>query len=271
MNSIVSWLSQRKWINAFILIGYFVAVVLPHKLFGTFLNTQVFKGITRAEYNQIVLSFAIGVLLLFCTILFRNIYRHINRNLILAYLSINVIFAALVMRYLFVINIEVIHYPQYALFALLCFPLINNYHQTLIWTTIAGAIDEAYQYFYLAPKDTSYYDMNDVVTNLIGAVFGLLFLWSFTIPNKNLQPFWNSKGFFGVVAIIILVLVLNLSGILSIHPSDETPYQLLRKWPKGFWTNANHGVTYHIIQPIEGAIVTLGLWGLYFKLGNSKT
>ena len=271
MNNIVSWFSQHKWINAGILIGYFLAVVLPHKRFGTFLNKVVFKGITRAEYNQIVLSFAVVALLLFCTILIRNIYKHTSRNRLLAYLIVNVIFAALVMRFLFVINIEVIHYPQYALFAMICFPLINNYHQTLIWTTIAGAIDESYQYFYLAPKDTFYYDMNDVVTNLLGAVFGLLFLWSFKIPNKNQVPFWKSTGFYGIAIILIFILLLTLLGILSIHPSDETPYQLLRKWPEGFWTNANHGVIYHIIQPIEGTLITVGLWGLYYKIGRRRT
>lgn len=268
MRNIVSWLSQHKWINACILLGYFLAVALPHKRFGTFLNNVVFKGITRAEYNQIVLSFAVVILLLFSSILFRVLYTHVSRNLILSYLAVNVILAALVMRFLFVINIEVVHYPQYAFFAIICFPLINNYHQTLIWTTIAGAIDEAYQYFYLAPKDTSYYDMNDVVTNLLGAVFGLLILWSFKVPNKNHARFWKSPGFYGLTAIIILILILNLSGILSIHPSDETPYQLLRKWPEGFWTNANHGVVYHIIRPIEGAVITIGLWLCYSRIGN---
>jgi len=268
MIRIISWLSQNKWINALILLGYFIAVVLPHKKFGTFLNTKVFRGITRAEYNHIVLSCALVVLLIFCAILFKKIYEHASRNIILSYLLVNVIFASLVMRYLFVINIEVIHYPQYALFAILCFPLFNNYHHTLMWTTIAGAIDEAYQYFYLAPKDTFYYDMNDVITNLIGAVFGLLFLWSINIPERNSVPFLKSSGFYGFAAIVTLIIVLNLIGILSIYPSDDTPYQLLRKWPEGFWTNANHGVIYHITRPLEGAIITMALWALYSKLGK---
>ena len=151
------------------------------------------------------------------------------------------------------------------------FSINQQLSSTLIWTTIAGAIDEAYQYFYLAPKDTFYYDMNDVVTNLLGAVFGLLFLWSFKIPNMNQVPFWKSTGFYGIAIIPIFILLLTLLGILSIHPSDETPYQLLRKWPEGFWTNANHGVIYHIIQPIEGTLITVGLWGLYYKIGRRRT
>ena len=268
MSGIISWLTRNKWINALVLLGYFLAVVLPHKKFGTFLNTQVFKGITRAEYNQIVLSFALVALLIFCTVLFRKIYKHTSRKLLSSYLLVNVIFAGLVMRYLFVINIEVVHYPQYALFAILCFPLFNNYRHTLIWTTIAGALDEAYQYFYLAPKDTFYYDMNDVITNLIGGVFGLLFLWSFNIPERKSGPFWKSSGFYGLVAIVTLIIVFNLAGVLSIYPSDEVPYQLLRKSPEGFWTNANHGVVYHIVRPFEGAIITTALWAFYSNLGK---
>ena len=268
MSGIISWLTRNKWINAFVLLCYFLAVVLPHKKFGTFLNTKVFKGITRAEYNQIVLWIASVVLLIFCCVLIRNIYKLKQRKWLIGYLIVNVILAGLALRYLFAINIEVIHYPQYALFAIFCYPILGNLHQTLIWTTIAGAIDEAYQYFYLAPKDTFYYDMNDVITNLIGAVFGLLFLWSFGFHNQRRNAFLRSSAFYGLIGVALIILISCATGLLSIYPSDISSYQLLRTWPEGFWREINYGGVYHVTGPLEGAIITIGLWAFYSKLGK---
>ncbi len=269
MLRVLDWLSRHPLINGIVITLYYLAVVLPHKRFGTFLNTQVFKGITRTEYNQIVLVIASIILIIFSGILIRNLNSHKQRKLISTYLVLNILLAAVVMCYLFVINIEVVHYPQYALFAIISYPLLNNLHQSLIWTTIAGAIDEAYQYFYLAPKDTYYYDMNDVVTNLIGAVFGLLLIWSYGRHNHRNTPFFKSSGFYAICGVLLVVLIACWSGLLSIYPSDTSSYQLLRQWPEGFWTSAKFDVNYHIIQPLEGAVIVVVLWFIYSKIGTT--
>ncbi len=268
MNKVVNRLTEHKWINLLILLTYYIAVVLPHKAFGTFLNTKVFKGITRDEYNMIVLFIAIVVLSVFAYLFLRNSSTRPFKRRLWFYMGANILFASLVMTYLFVINIEVVHYPQYALFAILAFPLIGNYQQTLIWTTIAGIIDEAYQYFYLSPKDTSYYDFNDVVTNLIGAVFGLLFLRSFGVKNFYQPPFIKSPALYAIISLMLVVIALNLSGILSIYPNDDTPFQLLKKWPDGFWSTVHPNVTYHVMRPLEGTLVTFALWLFYSKIGD---
>lgn len=260
MKQIIDWLSAHKFFNLLLLFAYYIAVVLPHKQFGTFLNQKVFKGITRAEYNQMVLTG--GLILLFCYlfIFVKNTWQLESKNKLWIYMAVNIVLSALVLNFLFVINIEVVHYPQYALFAVLCFPLLRNFQQTLIWTTIAGAIDEAHQYFYLAPKDTSYYDFNDVVTNLVGAVFGLLLIRGFDILSTRHKPFHQSTAFYGLVALGVIIIGTLLTGTLSIYPSEDTTYQLLRKFPEGFWSKANPNVVYHIMQPLEGTIVTILLW-----------
>lgn len=268
MNKLIDWLSAHKIVNVLLLAVYYLAVVLPHKRFGAFLNTKVFKGITRDEYNMIVLFIAVLVLAIFSFLFLKNSSTRPFKRRLWFYMGANVLFAALVMSFLFVINIEVIHYPQYALFAILSHPLIKNYQQTLVWTTIAGSIDEAYQYFYLAPKDTSYYDFNDVVTNLVGAVFGLLFIRSFGITQTNLTAFFRSTAFYALIGIGLIIAVLCVIDVLSIYPSEVSQYQLLRKWPEGFWSTVHPNVTYHVMRPIEGTLVTIALWLFYSKIGD---
>ena len=178
MHQIIQWLKNHKTANIVILIIYYIVVVLPHKRFGSFLNDQVFTG-TRDDYNLKVIIGASVLFLIYFFPFFKNTIKATDRYRLWMYLGLNTILAIMVINILFVINIEVIHFPQYAMCALIIFPLVGNYTGTLVWTTMAGMLDEAYQYFYLAPTDTSFYDLNDVVTNLIGAVFGLLLIRSF--------------------------------------------------------------------------------------------
>jgi hypothetical protein len=74
-----------------------------------------------------------------------------------------------------VANIELIHFPQYAVLAVLLFA--GGLHPTwaLIGATSLGAIDEVYQHFVLyADRQEAYLDFNDMVLNCIGAAGGLL-------------------------------------------------------------------------------------------------
>ena len=277
MKRFINWLSEHRLANFVILFIYFLAVVLPHKRFGTFLNNTVVGtlGIDnntaegRHTYNLVTLSIAAIILCLLLYVFIKNTKDAVHRNRIWGYMIANTILAIIVLQFLFVVNIEFVHYPQYAMFAILSFPLIQNYHQTLIWTTLAGTIDEAYQYFYLAPNDTPYYDMNDVITNLIGAVFGLLFLWSFNIKNGLNSRFFKSSAFYAWVALGGIIAIFCFSGILSIYPSDTTAFQLLKKWPTEFWSKVHPNVTYHITKPLEGTLIVIGLWLFYGKIGQN--
>jgi len=181
-----------------------------------------------------------------------------------------VLFAVIIINLLFVINIEVIHYPQYAILSILLFPLIKNFNSTLIWTTIAGAVDEGYQYFYLAPNDTGYYDFNDVITDLIGASFGLLFLRSFDISNASKTSFWKSSAFYGLLVMTIVVMLLIALKVLSIYPDTEAMYQMVIQNPSGFWSKIHPNVTYHVVRPSEGLLITIFLWLFYSRIGHGS-
>ena len=183
-------------------------------------------------------------------------------------MSINILFAIIIINFLFVINIEVIHFPQYAAFAILIYPMIRNYNSTLIWTTIAGSIDEAYQNFYLAPKDTGYYDWNDVITNLVGGVFGLLLLKSFGVGQHVNLTWSKSSGIKGLVVVCGLVFGLWLSGFLSIYPSEISTIQLVSKELTGFWNEVPPEVVFHIVRPLEGFIITVMLFFFYSRIGE---
>ena len=274
MKGFVYFMKERRWLNILLLSIYFIAVVLPHKRFGTFLNETVVGGLGinnntpegRQEYNFYALSIVLILLIILLYFIIRNTRKLADRKLIWGFMILNIILAGLIIKFLFVVNIECVHFFQYAAFAILLYPLVGNYQSTLVWTTIAGMIDEAYQYFYLAPMDTSHYDFNDVVTNLVGAVFGLLLLRSVDIQEHNRFNLKRATFWIGLATIILVVIGLHVSDIMSIYPSEEHNYHILREMPNGFWSKISPNVTYHIVRPIEGVIMTVGLWLLYSKL-----
>ncbi len=76
-------------------------------------------------------------------------------------------------RWLLVTNIELIHFPQFALISVLF--LIAGAGAKLAWLlgSLAGLLDETYQYrvIYDGVPNT-YFDINDILLNTIGAAWG---------------------------------------------------------------------------------------------------
>jgi len=73
---------------------------------------------------------------------------------------------------------EYIHYPQYAILAVLLALCIDPHRisvpwmRILFWTSLLGFFDEMNQYFYLCKSYGDYLDFNDALMNLLGAQAG---------------------------------------------------------------------------------------------------
>jgi len=264
----IKWLSERKFLNATLLLVYYLLVVLPHEWVGL-QTVKIFGKLTRTQYNLTITIISILAFILFAIFVFYKIRRKENEGLKWFYLISTGVFAIICFKVLFVINIEAIHFLQYAGFAILCFPLLLNFNQTLILTTIAGAIDEAYQYFYLAPHRTDYYDFNDVIINLVGAALGLIFIRCFQPLVKKWKgiSFFKSPAFISIIIVFVLIAFAFISNIIGLNASNQTAqYLLVKKMPSSFWSEIPPQVLYHIVLPFEGLIITFLLILFYSKI-----
>jgi len=269
-NTLVNFLHKNVLVNLILLFVYYLLVVLPHEKVGL-LTVKIFSSLERSTYNLVVLCISIFILLFTLIVLGKKTLQHPQKKLIIFYLLSTIAFAALCINVLFVINIEVVHFFQYAVFALLCYPLTLNYNQSLIISTLAGALDEAYQYFYLAPQRTNYFDFNDVIINLIGVAFGLVIIKIFKPASKtfNLNQFIKSPAFILIVlvsAITSIAIFTNLLGIY--HTNTEAQFLLVKKAFDSFWITVHPNITYHVMLPLEGVLITVALWLFYWPLGK---
>ena len=274
MVKVVDWLHKQRMLNWVLLCVYFLLVVLPHEVVGLFIVNSL-KHLNRSALNSTVLMFSLSIFSIFIYFIVRNLARGDQKRIKLVYLILTLGLLTLVYNTLFVLATESAHFPQYAMMAILLFPLTLNYNATLFWATLLGAADEAYQYFYLNPKSTGYFDFNDIITDLLGAVLGLLFLWSFGIKGKEHSiPWYRKSTFFTGMSILIIGGVLNLLGIISVYPNENgnsSMILLMQKVPKSFWSYDKVGdIYFHVVHPLEGVIIVFMLLCVYAYLGSSK-
>jgi hypothetical protein len=73
-------------------------------------------------------------------------------------------------QWLFVANIELIHFSQFALLAGLLLAAALSGPSAYIAATVSGLLDETYQHFVIYPGvPGTYFDINDIVLNAIGS------------------------------------------------------------------------------------------------------
>jgi len=270
MNKIFNWLSAHKTTNLIIAIIYYLLIVLPHEQVGLAI-VALFKTKSRAYYQHTVLL--IGVVALCAVLLFLalRIIKHPHRNRLLIGLATTIAMMVASFNLLLVHNVEIIHFVQYASFCFVVFPLFRNYNKTLFWCTLAGAIDEANQYLILAPKNTDYYDFNDVILNQLGAGMGLVILFAFGFYSlRNIQKRWYlSAEIIASVAVVVSLIAMYLAGEFSYYipaQGDAPFFVLIKKVYPDFFTEIKHlNVRFHVLSPYAGFII-VALIGMFYSL-----
>lgn len=263
MKAIIDWFGSNNLRTILVILSYYLLVILPHEWVGLTIN-KAFSGISRDQYNLIILVCFSALLLLMIVLLSKRLLHHPNRNKLFFFFVCTIMAMVFVNTYLFVINIESVHYVQYAIGAILIFGLLGNYFSSLFWATMIGIIDESYQYFYLAPERTDYFDFNDVITNFLGAAFGLLILKTFQLKEKRQGwSYFKKSVLWPLVFFVIFVLISLSSDLLSVFPSSDK-FMLVRKMQEGFWTTVPPEVTFHVVQPLEGLLMISGLFLFYY-------
>jgi hypothetical protein len=134
----------------------------------------LFERVGRGRYEVITLV-GIGLLSLAAALPSLRRLRHPLDDTWLAPALLGLaILTAASQRWLLVTNIELIHFPQFALIAVLFLAAGLGARQAWLCGSIAGLLDEAYQHLVLyAGVIGTYFDINDILLNAIGAAWGV--------------------------------------------------------------------------------------------------
>ncbi|MEW5774034.1 MAG: hypothetical protein AB1916_10990 [Thermodesulfobacteriota bacterium] len=202
----------------------------------------------------------------------------------LAWLALAALLAA-ADRLLIVTAVERVHYPQYALLAILLRRVLADETLVLGLACLAGMADELLQYL-ARPANTGYLDWNDFCLNLLGAAAGLLLARALGV-RALASPRAEARLRAG-----FLVLCGLLAGAAAVAWADgrllasapareplsvfarvdgELRFVLSFFSPDGFWSVAPSGRAHHVLTPGEGlASLALLQAGLIRLLAWSK-
>lgn len=266
----MNWLAGHQPITLLMALAFYLAVVVFHDEVTRFaIRFRNNLGVER--YNLFFTVISSVTLLFLLTYLIRQIRVKEHKTLKIIYLTTTAGLIVLFYRVALVYNIEAVHFGQYLVLAILLFPLLRSYGETVFWVTFLGVLDELYQYTILTPF-FRYFDFNDMLLNLLGAGLGVvIILTTCEVPAK--RKAWYRLPAIRFLSIFIpLVVILIFTGIFVIYP-DTTgvkgdAFILLNRdvAPSGFWTQAYKGHFYHIVRPGEGVLLMGLLFIFYFLL-----
>ena len=274
MVNFLTYLSKHILLNLLICIVFYMLVTLPHEFVGVSI-AALFKGVSRAQYDLTIFILALLLFAIF-TYNFIKAIRQLDRPAF-PFAFFVFCFSAMIasLNMIIIVNIEIIHFIQYAVLACILFPLFKSFFPTLLATVILGAIDEAYQYYYLSPERTNYYDFNDVILNLLGGAMGLIYLRALSgiklLLRSNLRSvhFTSWIVYFSIISIMFLLiikknLVQDIIHSLGLSLNWSTfGSVLVRKPTNGFWTEIPPKIIYHVVQPLEGVIIVTILLAIF--------
>lgn len=255
--------ARTSWHLALILV-YYLLVTLPHEWVGVMM-ASTFGSLPRSQYNLVILCLFFILLVGASWMMIPRFSQHPRKKPLIGFSLFAVALCCLTVQFLFVINVEMVHFLQYAILAILIYPLLKNSGLTLLWITTAGFFDEAFQYLYLSPQRTDYFDFNDVIADLLGGILGLIVVkLTLQIQEANIKTFnsWTVSH----LILALFLLVTYSTGHWSIYPNEHTSIVLVKKSFNDFWTTIHPGVTYHVVRPLEGIVIILVLILIFRKL-----
>ena len=161
---------------------YFLAVSLPHHPFSDWFDKNVLDPWGHDGVQQLADILSAAFLILTVALAIR--VARVHRGQAVKHFGVGLVLLALMFaadRYLIVNNIERVHFPQYAVLALLLGLSLRGEILIFFVTTFAGFVDEFLQYV-MDPMKTNYLDFNDIVFNLLGAAAGVVLLMGIRKP-----------------------------------------------------------------------------------------
>lgn len=266
MVNLLKVLSERKLLNLLIGTIFYILVTLPHEFVGVTI-AELFKGVSRSKYDLTILLLGITILCGFIFTFWIQLRKLIRPAIPLGFFIFCLIAMIISLNMLIIINIEIIHFIQYGVLACIIFPLFRSFFPTLLAIVILGAIDEGYQYYFLSPDRTNYYDFNDVILNQLGGAMGLIYLRAHrgikSMLRIDLQTVRHRAWSLYITMVCISTLIIIRKDFLQ-KLIDGLGFQLdwsgygavlIRKPTTGFWTEIPPKIIYHVVQPVEGMII----------------
>ncbi len=264
---LLNWLKKNKSVNiSFVLIYGFSLIFLHDYFVGLSYNTM--NSLSLPVYNKVVLAISIfGGITVFISLIFMLYKSNENRSSKLFFLLITSLLIALHYKFLFEMNIEVIHVLEFTFLSFFLFPLCGSFGAAVIFTLPFIFVNEWYQYVVLYPGYIQYFEFNDIVIDLLGCGLAMIILWVAGAKPNQRTVFWRKPEFSFLLVVNLLFLFLLATCVFAFYPEGKcgNTFLILNQLsdPNLFWQIHVYGAVYHVMKPVEGLVAVNGVCLLF--------
>ncbi|MFC2084640.1 hypothetical protein ACFLS9_06260 [Bacteroidota bacterium] len=279
MIKLLNWLSENPIKTIIISTIYFLSTLLLHVQVGNLFKI-LYEIFTFEAFSIYIIIVSIILSLLLLLYLTKHIINHEFKLRTILYIVLTSLLLILGFDLLISYNVELIHYPQYAILFILVFPLNKKFVETIIICSLLSIIDELYQFISIA--DARYLDFNDFVLNSIGTLSGAVIVYIITGYKKtehtlksrdyNLRKFITSRPLIIAVALLIVCIISFSVNILGYWADDNALYNINKELfhNRPFWHTKPGGGQWHVLYPREGTIILYLLPLIYLGMDIIK-
>ena len=257
LNDWIQFLNQNKKLTFMLLTIYSFLII---KLHNPLVNVSVFvmKRMSIQGYNTFISSLSFLALVVLLSIFIIQMKKHqeiLGIKLALLFGIVSILMIHYV--YLLEMNIEIIHAFAYGGLIFLFFAFFKRWTPAVIFSIPIMLLDEWNQYINLYPTYVEYWELNDVILDILGENFVLFFLFSMNIkPDYSKVKWFKRSEFIFGLSLICFFSILTLTGIFAIHQSQARDYtQFVMSRLQNFDVSWHvHGLTkkvYYILNPKE--------------------
>lgn len=261
ISNVINFLYERKKLTLALMFLYSYLIIRLH---NPLVNASVFvmRRMSIKGYNTFISSLALTALLSLIFILFVQLRKHKNQLQLKLMLLVSIIsFLLLHYIYLLEMNIEIIHAFAYGGLVVLFFAFFKRWAAAVIFSIPVMLIDEWNQYINLYPTYVEYWELNDVLLNILGEIFVLCFLFSLNIfPDKSRLSWFKKPEFLLLGFLVLFFTICTAIGLFATHQVYSTEATIFNMSRLQNHTSSwhIHGLTkkiYYILSPKEALFV----------------
>lgn len=275
MSWALRWLSRHRLVAVVLALLFFILSAALHDV-GNDLAYRIKGERSMESWNRGIVILCAAIALAIGIGLWMRIRVHPFRWDIVVSGAVTVGLAVAAFKTLIIINSEAVHFVQYAGLALLLYPVVGRFGSTVLLATLLGVVDEAHQYFVLHHPWQPYFDMNDILLNLIGASAGAVLAHALSDARRFRpapgEPFLRevvrSPVMLSAAGVLLTCGLLLSIGLMRVGPDGPGRVIHLRRTapPTTFWIDDGWGKIHHQVTPAEGVALMVLLVGAYTLL-----
>jgi len=276
IENLVRKLEKRPLLNWVLILLYSIFILFAHGWFVE-VSVAIMKSLSIPVYNTLVAMVAGAVLIVLSWGVFLSLRNH-QKQLRAKLFFFSLIIAALGAHRYFLseMNIEIIHALEFGILAVFFFPITRRFGAAVIMSIPIMMVDEWYQYQVLYPEFVQYFDLNDIVLDMLGSGLLVLLLWIFGAQRAASLSMWKR----GETYLFLTIFGAIIFGLQTCFLSEFPIYSCNNTWlvlntigeQLTFWrVHPDIGSIYHVLSLKEGLMVILLLGFLFVGMDTAST